>query len=299
MRDAKPHAPIENPQFVTKFDLMNRESTTLLLIHGLWMTPRSWDGFRSFFTERHYRVLTPAWPRMEGGVEEIRSNPAPLAGLGLREIADHYAKIIRSLDEPPILIGHSMGGLVVQILLDRGLGAVGVSIDGTAPRGVFRLPISVLKAASPVLSNPLNYWRCPMLTFTQFKYAFANVATESDARAAYERDVIPGPGRPIFEAASANFNPWTAAKVDHRNNHRAPLLLITGDKDNLVPSVLNRINYKLYQRSAARTDFKEFPGRSHLIVAQNGWEEVAEFALAWAKSSLGSESKPPIVTGYA
>src|SRR3954471_8743169 len=136
---------------------MNNGSKTIVLIHGLWMTPRSWDGFRCLFEDRGCQVLTPAWPRMAGEVEAIRNDPAALAGLGLREIADHYDKVIRSLGEPPILIGHSMGGLIVQILLDRGLGAAGVSIDGTAPKGVFRLPFSVIRAANPVLSNPLNY----------------------------------------------------------------------------------------------------------------------------------------------
>jgi pimeloyl-ACP methyl ester carboxylesterase len=266
---------------------MDRKMETIVLLHGLWLASSSWHGFRRFYEERGYQVLTPVWPRMSASIGDIRRDPSALAGLGLREIADHYEKIVRSLDDAPILMGHSMGGLIVQILLNRGLGAAGVSIDGTAPRGVFRLPLSVIKAANPVLSNPLNYWRCKTLTFAQFKYAFANIMTEADARTVYERDVIPGPGRPIFEAAFANFNPWTAARINHANNRRAPLLLIAGAEDNLVPAILNRINHKLYQRATAKTDYKEFPNRSHLIVAQKGWQEVAAYALSWAQEVIG------------
>jgi pimeloyl-ACP methyl ester carboxylesterase len=266
---------------------MKRKMETIVLIHGLWMAASSWNSFRRFYEERGYQVLTPAWPRMPASLGDIRRDPSAIASLGLREIAEHYENIIHSLGGAPILMGHSMGGLIVQILLDRGLGAAGVSIDGTAPKGVLRLPLSVIKAANPVLSNPLNYWRCKMLTFAQFKYAFANVMTDEEAQEVYERDVIPGPGRPIFEAAFANFNPWTAARINHANNQRPPLLLISGREDNLVPPILNRINHKLYQRSAAKTDYKEFPNRSHLIIAQQGWQEVAEYALLWAQESTG------------
>jgi pimeloyl-ACP methyl ester carboxylesterase len=274
---------------------MDRKMETIVLVHGLCMAASSWNGFHRFYEERGYQVLTPGWPRMSASIGNMRRDPSALAGLGLREIADHYEKIIRSLDDAPILMGHSMGGLIVQILLDRGFGAAGVSIDGTAPRGVFRLPLSVIKAANPVLSNPLNYMRCKMLTFAQFKYAFANVMTDAEARTVYERDVIPGPGRPIFEAAFANFNPWTATRVNHLNNQRAPLLLIAGTEDNLVPAILNRINHKLYQRSKAKTDFKEFPHRSHLIIAQQGWEQVAEYALCWAQEVTGLNKQQTIM----
>ena len=260
---------------------MSGESKTIVLIHGLWMTPAGWDRFREFYEARGFRVLAPAWPRMQGSVQELRHNPSALAGLGLLEIAAHYEKIIRSLDERPILIGHSMGGLIVQILLDRGLGAAGVSINGTAPKGVFRLPFSVIKAASPVLSNPLNFWRCVMLSFAQFHYAFAHTMPKHNAREAYKQYLIPGPGRPIFQAAFANFTPWAASEVDHFNSDRFPLLLIAGAEDLLVPPILNRINYNLYQSSCAVTEYKEFQNRSHLIITQEGWEEVADFVLTW------------------
>ena len=263
---------------------MNQAMKTIVLIHGLWMTPRSWDLFREFYQRQGYQVFAPAWPRLLNEVDAIRRDPSALAGLGITEIADHYEKFIRSLDEPPILIGHSFGGLIVQILLDRGLGAAGIAINSATPKGIWKLPFSAIKSVSPVLLNPWNYQRPVSLTFEQFKYAFANSMPESEARLAYQRDVIPGPGRPIFQVALANFNPWAATKVNYLNHRRSPLLLIAGAKDHLVPAVQNKINYKKYARSKAITDYKEFPGRSHFIVAQAGWQEIAAYALSWAQS---------------
>ena len=261
---------------------MNCENKVIVLIHGLWLTPRSWDRVHCYYESLGHHVLAPAWPRLNGAVDEIRRDPSALSGLGLQEITDYYQKIVQSLDEPPIIIGHSMGGLITQMLLDRRLGAAGVSIAGTAPKGVFRVPLAVLRLAGPILSNPFNYWRCKMLTFEKFRYVFANVMTETLARAVYDQDVIPGPCRPIFEAAVANFTPGTVARVNHRNNRRSPLLLIAGANDNFVPAILNRTNFKLYRRSTAETDYKEFPERSHLIISQEGWKEVADYALSWA-----------------
>jgi pimeloyl-ACP methyl ester carboxylesterase len=255
-----------------------------VLIHGLWLTPRSWESFRTFYEARGYKVLTPPWPRIQGEVEDIRRDPSSLAGLGVIEIADHYEGIVKALPEPPIIMGHSFGGLIVQILLDRGFGAAGVGIDAVAPKGVFRLPLSALRAAGGVLSNPLNYWLVPTFTFEQFRYAFANNVSEEQARAFYERYAIPGPGRPIFQVATANLNPRAATKVDHGNESRAPLLLIAGSEDLQVPVSMIRENFKRYARSSAITEFKEFPGRSHLIAIQDGWQEVAEYALSWAEA---------------
>ena len=268
---------------------MNQATKTIVLIHGLWMTPRSWDLFREFYEMQGYRVFTPAWPRLHGEVEEVRRNPSALAGLGITEVVDHYEKFIRALDEPPILIGHSFGGLIVQILLDRGLGAAGVAIDSATPKGIWKLPLSAIKSVSPVLSNPLNYRRVVALSFKQFKYAFANTMSVTEARSVYDRSVIPGSGRPIFQVALANFNPWAATRVNYRNHHRSPLLLIGGAMDRLVPAVQNRSNYQKYAHSNAITDYKEFPYRSHLIIAQEGWQEIAEYALSWAKSHTQTE----------
>ena len=268
---------------------MHQTTKTIVLIHGLWMTPLSWDLFRKFYEAQGYRVFTPAWSRLQGEVEDIRRNPSALAGLGITEVVDHYEKFVRALEEPPILVGHSFGGLIVQILLDRGLGAAGVAIDSATPKGIWKLPFSAIKSVNPVLSNPFNYNRTVTLTFEQFKYAFANTMSETEARSAYEQNAIPGPGRPIFQAALANFNPWAATKVNYRNHHRSPLLLIAGTQDHLVPAVQNRINYQKYAHSNALTDYKEFPYRSHMIVAQEGWQEVAEYALSWAQNNALSE----------
>lgn len=268
---------------------MHHATKTIVLIHGLYVTPRSWEHFRSFFEARGNHVLTPSWPRMHGEVEEIRQDPSALAGLGLWEIADHYAAIIDGLDEPPILMGHSMGGLIVQMLLDRGYGRVGVAIDSATPKGIYRLPLSVLRSSRSVLSNPLNYWRTVALTYENFRYAFAHVMPESEAREAYRNYVVPGPGRPIVEVAFGNFNPWAANRVNFRAGGRVPLLLIAGEKDHLVPAVLNKINHRLYRRSPALTAFKEFPGRSHLIIAQAGWQEVADYALTWAQTAIARD----------
>ncbi len=267
---------------------MKNETKTIVLIHGLWMTPRSWEPFRRFYEERGYEVLAPAWPRLHGDVEDVRRDPSALAGLGLLEIFEHYDKFVRALPEPPILIGHSFGGLTVQVLLDRGLGAAGVSIDGTAPKGILPLPFSVIRAANPVLSNPFNYWGTVGLSFAQFRYTFANTMTEADARGAYEEQAVPGPGRPVFQSALGNLTPRAATTVNHLNDDRAPLLLIAGGSDHLVPPVLNQINFKKYGKSRAVTAYKEFPDRSHLIVAQEGWEEVAEYALDWAQTATRS-----------
>jgi pimeloyl-ACP methyl ester carboxylesterase len=250
------------------------------------MTPRSWDPFRGFCEQRGYRVLAPPWPRLEGEVEEIRRDPSAMAGLGMTEIVDSYEHVIRTLDEPPIIIGHSFGGLFVQMLLDRGLGAAGIAIDAAAPKGVWRLPFSQIRALSPVLLNPANVRRAVALSFEQFQYAFANTMTEREAREAFQLNAVPAPGRIVFQAGLANLNPRAASKVDYRNDRRAPLLLVAGGEDHIVPASVDRATLRKYRHSTARTDFVEFPGRSHLIVAQTGWEEVAEHALSWAQKHV-------------
>jgi pimeloyl-ACP methyl ester carboxylesterase len=259
---------------------------TILLIHGMFMTPRSWEPFRGFYEARGYRVLTPPWPRMKGEVEDIRRDPSPLNGLGTTEIVDHYENIIREQDEPPIIMGHSIGGMFAQMLLDRGLGAVGVGIDAAAPKGVLKLPWSQIRSLSPVLLNPANFNRTVGLTFPQFRYAFANNISDVEAMKVYQRNAIPVPGRLVFQAGLANLNPWAATTVNYRNNDRAPLLLIAGSDDHTVPASVDRSTFRKYRNSKAITDFKEFPGRSHLIVAQEGWQEVAEYALRWATDRL-------------
>jgi pimeloyl-ACP methyl ester carboxylesterase len=263
------------------------KTSTIVLIHGAWMTPRSWDPFRGYYEDRGYRVVAPPWPRLEGDVEAIRRDPSPMAGLGIAEIVDHFQELIGKLDEPPILMGHSFGGLFVQLLLDRGLGSAGVAIDAAAPKGVFRLPFSQARALSPVLRNPANRKRAVPLTFAQFRYAFANTMSEKAGRDQFELNAIPAPGRIVFEAGFANFNPHAVTKVNYRNDDRAPLLFIAGSEDHIVPASVNRANLNKYRNSKATTNYAEFPGRSHLIVAQEGWEEVAEHALGWASAHTG------------
>jgi pimeloyl-ACP methyl ester carboxylesterase len=256
-----------------------------MLIHGLWMSPRSWEHFVDFYKGHGYRVLAPSWPGMVGEVEEVREDPSKLAGLGVAELVHHYDHLLGALNAPPILMGHSFGGLIVQMLLDRGRGAVGVAIDPAPPKGILRLPWSTVWASSPVLANPANVRRTVMLTFAQFRYGFANTMSEPEARAAYERYAVPGPGRPVFQAAFANLSPWSqVTKVNYANADRAPLLLIAGSEDHQVPAAVVRDNYKKYQGSEAITDYQEFGGRSHLLIAQEGWQEVAAHALSWAKA---------------
>jgi pimeloyl-ACP methyl ester carboxylesterase len=269
---------------------MTPKTTPIVLIHGAWMTPRSWDPFRGLYAQHGYRVLTPPWPRLEGEVEEIRRDPSAMAGLGITEIVDSYERVIGLLDEPPIIIGHSFGGLFVQMLLDRGLGAAGVAIDAAAPKGVLRLPFSQIRSLSPVLLNPANVRRAVPLDLKHFRYAFANTMTEREAREAFQLNAIPAPGRIVFQAGLANLNPRAATRVDYRNDRRAPLLLIAGSEDHIVPASVNKANLRKYRRSTATTDFAEFPGRSHLIVAQTGWEEVAEYALSWAEKHVAPPS---------
>lgn len=255
---------------------------TVVFIHGAWVTPLCWEPFIGFFKQRGYRCLAPAWPYKDRTVEEQRRAPAPeLARLGVREIVAHYEAIIRGLAEPPVLIGHSFGGLFVQMLLDRGLGTVGVAIDSAPPRGVLVYQWSALKANRNVLLAPSGWRRVLRLSFEDFRYAFVHTLSPADQRAAYDRLVVPEAGRIFFQAALALADPRSATRVDFRNPDRAPLLLIAGSDDRIIPPSLNRANWRKYRRSPARTDFKVFPGRTHAIIAQPGWEEVARYAAQW------------------
>jgi pimeloyl-ACP methyl ester carboxylesterase len=263
-------------------EMSEQRPNTIVLIHGLWMTPLSWENWIDRYQTAGYEVIAPAWPGMEGGIDALRADPTAIEHLGVEEIVDHYDAIITKLSSPPIIMGHSFGGAFAEVLLDRGLGAAGVASDAAAVKGITKLPFAQLKSAFPVLKNPANNHRAVALTPSEFHYAFTNTMSEEDSRAAFERYAVPGPGRVLFQGAFANFNPRAATHVNFRNDDRAPLLLIAGEDDHTVPAVVDRSAAKHYRKSSAITEYKEFPGRAHFIIGQQGWEEVADYALAWA-----------------
>lgn len=219
---------------------------------------------------------------MDGPIEQLRHDPSAVEHLGIGEIVEYYEQIIRALPQPPIIMGHSFGGAFTQILLDRGLGAAGVAIDSAPVKGLLALPLSSLKSGFPVLKNPANNHRAVMLTPEEFHYAFTNTLSEEESAVVYERYAVPGPGRVLFQGALANFNPRATTKVDFHNDKRAPLLIIAGGEDHVSPVAINRATAKHQQKSEAITAYKEFPGRSHFTLGQEGWEDVADYALTWA-----------------
>jgi pimeloyl-ACP methyl ester carboxylesterase len=257
-------------------------SDTIVLIHGLWMTPRSWEHWVERYTAAGYRVIAPAWPGLEGEVDALRADPTPLTRLDVTTIVDHYERIIRDLPRPPMIIGHSFGGTFAQLLLDRGLGAAGVAIASSTVRGVRRLPLSTLRVTAPVLRNPTNRRKAVPLTLAQFHYAFCNTMTRAESREVYDRYHVPAAANVLFQGAFANLTPKSPLRVDFANVNRAPLLFMAGGEDHVIPAAVNRENARRYRRTSALTAYREFPDRSHFTVGQPGWEEVADYALHWA-----------------
>jgi alpha-beta hydrolase superfamily lysophospholipase len=253
---------------------------TIVLIHGLWMTPRSWEHWVERYAARGFTVLAPAYPGLEGEVEALRADPSPLEKLTVEAVAHHYETIIRGLPAPPIIMGHSMGGALVQVLLSRGLGAAGVGIGSVPVRGVLELPLSVLESSWPILSHPANIHKAVPFTAEQFHHAFANSLSAAESDAAYERYHIPAPGSFVFNLATQNFNPHAPTTVDFNRPDRAPLLFIAGGDDRLAPAVVNRSNARHYNTGVVACH--EFPGRCHFTCGQAGWEAVADYALEWA-----------------
>jgi pimeloyl-ACP methyl ester carboxylesterase len=252
-----------------------------MLIHGAWLSSSSWENFAGYFEHRGFAVSAPEWPRKHGDVEELRAGADEIAGLGVDEVVDHYEELIRALDEPPILIGHSFGGLFVERLLDRGLGRAGVAISPAPPKGILVLPFSSLKAASPALGHPSKWHGVVTLTQEEFTYGFVNTFTPEDAAAAYERYAVPESGQLFYEAGFANFRMNPPTEVDFKNEERAPLLIVGATEDNTVPAALAKKQFKKYERSTAKTDYVEFEGRPHLVMAADGWEEVAASIDSW------------------
>jgi len=257
--------------------------TPVVFVHGLWLLPSSWDRWAALFEEHGYTALTPGWPDDPDTVQEANAHPEVFAGKSIGQVADHFETIIRGLDHKPAIIGHSFGGLLAQILAGRGLAAVSVAIDPAPFRGVLPLPISALKSAFPVLGNPANRNRAVPLTYEQFRYGFANAVSEEEARQLYEDFAVPASGKPLFQAASANLNPWTEAKVDTKNPDRGPLLIISGEKDHTVPWAIANASYQQQQGNEGVTEIAEAKGRGHALTVDSGWREVAEEALAFVK----------------
>ncbi|RYD47356.1 MAG: alpha/beta hydrolase [Verrucomicrobiaceae bacterium] len=262
---------------------MNSPSKTILLIHGLWVTPRSWENFQRHYESLGYKVVAPAWPGITGEVEEMRRDPSGFNNIGIQEVLEHYTRIIAELPEKPIIIGHSYGGLITQLLIDRGLGSAGVAIDSVPAKGIVLLPLSTVEALTPALANPFNIGGTYLFPFARWWRVFANSLTETEARAAYDRYAIAAPELAIFQAALSNFTPGSLAHIDFNNPSRPPLLFIGGGKDVIMPASLSRKNFRKYRNSPAVTEYKEFPGRSHFIIGEKGWEEVADHALSWAE----------------
>jgi non-heme chloroperoxidase len=255
----------------------------VVFIHGLWLLPSSWDRWAAVFEEAGYTALSPGWPDDPDTVEEANAHPEVFAHKTVGQVADHFADVIGRLEKKPAVIGHSFGGLLTQIVAGRGLSAASVAIDPAPFRGVLPLPISALKSASPVLSNPANRNRAVPLTYEQFRFGFANAVTEDEAKQLYDAYAVPAPGAPLFQAATANLNPWTEAKVNSKNPARGPLLIISGEKDNTVPWSIANASYKKQKRNEGVTEIIEMKGRGHALTIDSGWREVADTALAFVK----------------
>jgi len=259
------------------------EGTPVVFVHGLWLHADSWGRWVEKFREAGYAPIAPGWPGDSATVEETRKQPDRVAGHGIADVVEQYAQIVRGLDTKPIVIGHSFGGLVVQRLLGDNLAAAAVAIDPAPIKGVIYLPLSALRVASIALRNPANKKRAVALTAEQFRYGFGNAISATESAELYERWTIPSPGKPLFEAASANFAPHSPAKVNTGNATRGPLLLTAGGRDHTVPKAITKSTLKLYRKSTAVTDYKEFPDRGHSLALDSGWQDVADAALAWLK----------------
>ncbi|MDB5957543.1 alpha/beta hydrolase [Ramlibacter sp.] len=255
----------------------------VVFVHGLWLLPSSWDRWASVFEEAGYTALAPGWPDDPRTVAEANAHPEVFANKTVGQVADHFETVIRRLRRKPIIVGHSFGGLLVQMLAGRGLALATVAIDPAPFRGVLPLPISALRSAWPVLGNPANRGKAVALTFEQFRFAFANAVGEQEARELYATFAVPASGAPLFQAATANFNPWTEVKVDTANPERGPMLIISGEKDHTVPWAIANASYRRQRRNGGLTEIAEMPGRGHALTVDSGWREVADASLAFMR----------------
>lgn len=272
------------PNEQADIDRANRSGRQpVVFVHGLWLLPNSWDNWRTMFEEHGFVTLAPGWPDDPATVAEARRDPSVFARKSVGDITQHYVEVIGALDRKPIVIGHSFGGLITQKLAGLGLAEVAVAIDPAPFRGVLPLPISALRAAFPVLRNPLNRGRAVALTPKQFRFGFGNAVSEEESNSLYENYSVAGSGVPLFQAATANFNPGTEAKVDAKNPERGPLLIISGEKDNTVPWAIANASYKRQKKNPNVTEIVEIPGRGHSLVVDSGWREVADIALNFVR----------------
>ncbi len=281
----KASAPPVSPLTAHEMEQVDRANATkrqpVVFVHGLWLLPSSWDRWAALFEAEGYTALTPGWPDDPETVSEANANPGVFAHKTVGQVADHFDAIVARLKKKPAIVGHSFGGLLAQILAGRGLSAATVAIDPAPFQGVLPLPVSALKSAWPVLGNPANRNRAIPLTFDQFRYGFANAVSESEAKQLYEAFAVPAAGAPLFQAATANFNPWTEVKVDTLNPKRGPLLVVSGEKDHTVPWAIANASFKRQKRNKGKTEIVEMPNRGHALTIDSGWREVADTALAF------------------
>ncbi|WDZ84648.1 alpha/beta hydrolase [Micromonospora cathayae] len=270
---------------------------TVVLIHGLWLTPRSFQPWVDRYVRQGFRVLAPAWPGLEGEVEQLRTDPTPIARLTMSRIVAHYERIVRDLARPPIIMGHGHGGTVTQILLDHGYGAAGVGIGSAPVKGLIRMPWSMLRATGPVLRNPANRHRAVPIDPDRFHRLLANTTDRATSERLRRQYAVPAAGHVVFETALAGYQPRSVVRVDNGRSDRAPLLLLAGGADRVVPPVVVKANAGLYQRSRAVTAYHGFPDRPYLMIGAPGWEEVADHALRWAVEKATTVS--PAVVGDA
>jgi len=267
-----------------EIDAANKsDGTPVVFIHGLWLLPSSWDRWGEFFKTAGYAPLAPDWPDDPETVEQARANPDVLAKKTLKQVGDHVAEVIGGLTKKPAVMGHSTGGLLAQLIADRGLSAATVAIDPGPFRGVLPLPVSALRSAGPVLKNPLNRGRAVTLTLDQFKYGWATALDDDEAKRLYDRYHVAASGVALMQMANANLNPFTEAKLDPKNPDRGPLLIIDGEKDHTVPWAIANASYKRQKRNPAVTEIKQIPNRGHSLTIDSGWQEVAQTALDFVK----------------
>ncbi len=253
----------------------------VVFIHGLWLHATSWDPWVELFTEKGYQPIAPGWPGDGPTVEQTRANADAVAGHGIEDVTENYRRYIEELNDLPVVIGHSFGGLIAEKLLGENYAAAAIGIDAAQIKGVLPLPLSSIKVTLPVFKDPSNQHKAVALTAEQFKYGFGNTLTDEESTAIWEKWTIPSPAKPLFEAAEANFSLHSPAKVSTRNQNRGPLLLTMGGEDHTVPEVITKATLKQYKHSVAETDVVEFADRGHSLTVDHGWRDVANTCLEW------------------